>query len=104
MDKRIGKGIVRKRITTDDGRIETAADFSLDDLFNVFIEAKRAQGLAERTISNHHKIYRYLCEWLYAQYPDINPNEIDTQVIREWIVYMRDRKVAYDTHPTSPQE
>lgn len=106
MDKRKGKRIVLQRLSTEsvDEERQVDRDLSPDELFDVFIAAKQAEGRADRTILDHRKNYRYFRQWLDKMYPGINPRDLDATVFREWITYLQNEKVAYEGHPTSPQQ
>ncbi|WAH37025.1 tyrosine-type recombinase/integrase [Alicyclobacillus dauci] len=103
MDKRKGRKIVKAISSSLDPspNLSLAGSLTLSELFDVFIAAKQSEGRAERTIADHRKHFKYFNEWLQQVHSPIAPNDIDHGVIREWISYMLDEKVAYDGHPTS---
>lgn len=63
------------------------------------INAKRSEGLRERTIKDYRNHFRYFFEWLSEQYPDMMfVEELTTSQVRDHINCMRYDAIRYDKH------
>ncbi|BCG59730.1 hypothetical protein PUR_31550 [Paenibacillus sp. URB8-2] len=60
MDNRIGKRY-------KNGRSKVGGDKSLNELFDIFYNAKIAEGRSPRTLEMYRESYRYLCDFLAEQ-------------------------------------
>lgn len=63
---------------------QTAAAASLPESIRQFIDAKRADGLSERTLKNYEITLR-----LFTEYVDKPPTQITTDDVRSWLAYLR---------------
>jgi integrase/recombinase XerD len=71
---------------------------NLDDLFVKFIEIKKAEGRAERTLRQYNENYRYFMEFLDQYKIERNVKNITKDVIRSYITYMREERVKFEDH------
>lgn len=65
-------------------------DLTLEDAVEIFVKAKEAEGMCERTLKEYKAHFRYLKRYLDKCHPEIRYlNQLDSQIIREYIVYMK---------------
>lgn len=88
MSKNKFKGRQRVRFSAA-ARQHNYEQFSLNELHRVFITAKEAEGLRERTIKDHINHYKYFVRWLEKQYGMIPLQKLSVHLIREYIGFMR---------------
>ncbi|MBP1080781.1 tyrosine-type recombinase/integrase [Bacillus capparidis] len=70
--------------------------YTLDEALEAFIKAKEAEGVRPRTIHDYRKHIQYLKMFLKECNYDISDiNELTAKVIREYIIYMKQTKMAY---------
>ncbi|OAB39061.1 integrase [Paenibacillus macquariensis subsp. defensor] len=63
------------------------------------INAKRSEGLRDRTLMDYRKHFRYFYEWLSEQYPEMEfVDELTTSQVRDHINYMRYDARRYEKH------
>ncbi|HZG87311.1 tyrosine-type recombinase/integrase [Paenibacillus sp.] len=90
-DPRKGKSVVRKKRET--ATEPTLLTYRLDDAYDVFFAAKKAEGMRERTLDGYNADWRYFTEWLRKEYPHVDKiNEVTASVIREYVNYMSTKK------------
>ena len=72
---------------------------TLDELFEIFIEAKELEELRERTLQDHRTNFRYFKEYLNKDYPQVTMgSEVTVDMIRDYIYYMKKEKGVWDNH------
>ncbi|TCP55506.1 integrase/recombinase XerD [Tumebacillus sp. BK434] len=87
----------KKRVTLRKGATQevtgiTQKKFSLQQLFDLFIASKKAEGSSSRTIQDYHDHYRYFILWLETTERDhMTPYELDVNIFRIYIAYMSDK-------------
>ncbi len=71
---------------------------NLDALFERFKDIKKAEGIADSTINQYEDNYSYFVE--YLNYEDIpkDMRKISEDVLRDYIVYMREEIVRFENH------
>jgi hypothetical protein len=95
IDPRKGRAVTRKRSTDKLGR--KAVSFGLDQAFDLFFSAKRAEGVRERMLSDYENYWRYFHDWLVVSHPEIDEvGKLDTAVMRAYINYMSYDRTKYD--------
>ncbi len=63
------------------------------------INAKRAEGLRERTLKDYDKHFGYFYNWFHENYPEISfIDELSTSHVRDHVNYMRFDARRYDKH------
>lgn len=67
MDRRKGKTLVRKRPSVDTDE----QGLTLDQLFERFYSYKTSQGLRDRTLREHQKLYAYFRDWIQQNIPNL---------------------------------
>jgi integrase/recombinase XerD len=75
--------------------------YSLDEAFEIFIRAKKAEGLRQGTIDGHREVMRYFRTWLGQDVENID--DITADIIRSYINYLRTERKPYaeDEHRNS---
>lgn len=71
--------------------------YSLDEAIEIFIRAKKAQGLRTGTINGYHDIFRYFRQWLNEDFTNVN--DITAEIIRDYINYLRTERTPYAEDP-----
>ncbi|WJH30486.1 tyrosine-type recombinase/integrase [Paenibacillus sp. CC-CFT742] len=92
MDKRTGKRYKNGRETKGAGR-------PLDELFEVFIHAKIAEGRSPRTLEMYRESYRYLCDYLEFEGVERSVTAVTPDLLRSYIAYLLHSKRKFDAHP-----
>jgi integrase/recombinase XerD len=96
-NKRKGRRVVaqRKFVEEEPGFYSE----TLDELFEMFMNAKEIEGLRERTLADHEKHFRYFKDFLKKAHPEITRgSEVRANTIREYIHYMMHEKGIWDNH------
>lgn len=91
-DKRQGK-----RIKSTRTKVRSSVN-NLDDLFAKFIAVKKAEGRADSTINQYEDNYGFFIEFLDRHDIKRSMTAIDRDVIREYVVYMREGWVKFEGH------
>ncbi|QVY62933.1 tyrosine-type recombinase/integrase [Cytobacillus gottheilii] len=92
MDKRQGK-----RVKSTRTKVRSSVN-KLDDLFAKFIAIKKAEGRADSTIRQYEDNYGFFIEYLDRHKIKRSMTEIDREIIREYVVYMREKWTRFDGH------
>ncbi|MFX0560973.1 tyrosine-type recombinase/integrase [Tepidibacillus infernus] len=84
----LGKKQVKRK---GDKKYSDSKDYKIKELHNLFIIAKRAEGLRERTIKDHKRHFRYLTTWMAENIgsDDVVITDLDIQILRQYIDYMQ---------------
>lgn len=96
-DRRIGKKYRFKR----DAHTRTPR---LDDLFQMFYEAKIAEGVSPRTLETYRDNFRFMCEYLDMQGIKKDTLGLTTHVIRNYITWMGSYKRKWEGHAHKSDE
>ncbi|MEK3887233.1 tyrosine-type recombinase/integrase [Bacillus sp. FSL K6-3431] len=91
-DKRKGKRVKTARVNVRKTSVK------LDELYERFIEIKKAEGRAQSTLGQYEENYGYFIEYLRKYDIPKEINAITKDTIREYIVYMRDTLVKFEEH------
>jgi integrase/recombinase XerD len=94
-DPRNNKRIIRQRQFAPQ-----ALQHPLDYYFDIFLRAKKAEGLRERTINDHHRHYKYFRDWLFVNFPILSIEELTADHIRQYIHYMLSERQQFQGHPS----
>lgn len=74
-------------------------ELTLEQALDLVVQAKRTEGLRERTLRDYEKDYRYFTKWLAEHYPDVEYiSDITTGMIRDHIAWMKYDKKRYGDH------
>jgi integrase/recombinase XerD len=93
--ERKGKNLVKDRIA-----VASAATISLELTFKealeLFVNAKKAEGMRPRTISDYYKHIEWFTRFLSEFYPDVTTiQQLTADIIRNYINYLRDERNPY---------
>lgn len=91
MDRRIGKKYRFRRETS-------ANQTSLDEMYEVFYNAKIAEGVSSRTLETYEENYRFLCDYLAQNNIKREPRRVTTEILRQYITWMLGRKRKWEGH------
>ncbi|MBA4495255.1 phage integrase SAM-like domain-containing protein [Paenactinomyces guangxiensis] len=103
-EKRTGKNVVRKRGKSHvrNRHIEKVSDGShalkltFREALDIFVQAKKSEGVRPRTLSDYRQHMKYLAEFLTEFYPEINViQDLTTEIIHDYIIYLKDRRTPY---------
>ncbi len=91
----------RKGVTTKSVRSMPSPRFQtdLDTVFNNFIRDRKAEGVGDRAVEDYEYSFRYLKEYLERNSIELDIRNVTEDLIRNYIVYMRDEAVQFEDHP-----
>ncbi|MDP9676396.1 integrase/recombinase XerD [Paenibacillus jamilae] len=92
MDNRTGKRYKNDRKMKGAGR-------SLDELFDIFCNAKVAEGRSPRTLEMYRESYRYLCDYLDENNIEHSVTAVTTELLRSYVAYLLHSKRKFENHP-----
>jgi integrase/recombinase XerD len=73
------------------------SEYTVDEALEVFIQAKEAEGVRERTVHDYRQHIHYLKEFMRESDSTIHHiNELTSQIIRQYILYMKDERTPYE--------
>ncbi|MFD1957129.1 tyrosine-type recombinase/integrase [Paenibacillus thailandensis] len=89
MDPRKGRSIVKGNRNV----VRTNLSLSLREAFDMFFNAKKAEGMRESTLENDYTDnWRYFYDWMTESYPHVNNvDEVTSEHIREYVNYMSNK-------------
>lgn len=90
-DKRTGRRVKFERST------EKAVK-SLEELFQLFYEAKVAEGVSKRTLETYRENFRFLLNFLDQNELQHHVSEITTELLRRYQTWMLTTKLRFDGH------
>jgi integrase/recombinase XerD len=96
VSKRKGKRVKKE--------LRTATTQTIDDLFEKFYHAKVAEGRAERTLHQYKENFRYFTYFLDYKALSRNMNTITIDLIRNYVVFMKNEKVQFEDHAYKPSD
>lgn len=67
--------------------------YTFQELFNIYMFAKEAEGLARRTLENKKGYFLVFHRYLEEHHEDITPNTLNTNTIREFLYYLKNDHV-----------
>jgi integrase/recombinase XerD len=81
------------------------ANYTISQAFELFIHAKAAEGLRERTLRDYRDHQRWFADWLIETRPKVQmAQEISPQILREYIYYLTYNKQYYGDHPIKSKQ
>lgn len=95
-DKRTGKKQVTTRAMIGD---VTLSSLTLKEAVEQVVILKRAKNLKERTINDYVINMNYLIEWIKERHGNISIHEIESTLLREYIIWCAKEKSFYGGHP-----
>ncbi|TNO91082.1 tyrosine-type recombinase/integrase [Bacillus cereus] len=84
--------------------LRTFMAHTIDDLFEKFYHAKVAEGRAEHTLRQYKENFRYFTYFLDYKCLSRNIDTITTDVIRNYVVFMKNEKVQFEDHNYKPDD
>ncbi|MFZ5642071.1 MAG: tyrosine-type recombinase/integrase [Bacillota bacterium] len=78
-------------------RIKRKLDFEV--LLNRFLNSKKSDGCASRTISDYEFHARKFWKWVQEECEGLSFQDVSKDIVREHINYLRFDKVKWDNHP-----
>jgi len=66
---------------------------TIDEAFEIFIRAKKAEGVGPSTIKGYEDIMRYFRQWLDEDIQEIN--DINADLLRSYINYLMTERIPY---------
>ncbi|MCQ4363028.1 tyrosine-type recombinase/integrase [Mycobacterium gordonae] len=96
----------RERRVAAGGRVEKLyPDIPLDQALDLVINAKRAEGLRDRTLLDYVKHYGYFTKWLRSAHPEVTyVGDITVAMLRDHISYMKYDHTRYEGHANISSE
>ncbi|WML32542.1 tyrosine-type recombinase/integrase [Neobacillus sp. OS1-32] len=88
----------RTRINKLANSSKTYPTLSFDQAIDVVVSGKRAEGVRDRTIKDYVKMWGYFTDWLFANYEVKTVDELEADVFRNYINFMKYDKKRYDGH------
>ncbi|WP_404347509.1 tyrosine-type recombinase/integrase [Sutcliffiella horikoshii] len=71
----------------------------LEEALNIVIAGKKAEGLRERTLQDYVKTWGYFSEWINKNYAEVELiNQVTSEMIRNYVNYLKYDAVRYDGH------
>lgn len=83
---RKGKKVVKRRNVAASSK---EVDMSLDQAFDYFLAIKKTEGVRDRTVQDYRDHFEYFTEWIGESLELV---DITTQMIRNYIVYMKEER------------
>ncbi|MEK3879798.1 tyrosine-type recombinase/integrase [Paenibacillus sp. FSL M7-0420] len=88
-----------RRVPVGSRNKEEFPRLGFEQALDLAINAKRAEGLRERTIKDYYKHFHYFYSWLQERYPEMEfIDELTASHIRDHINYMRFDARRYENH------
>ncbi|MFB4164746.1 hypothetical protein ACE1TI_13175 [Alteribacillus sp. JSM 102045] len=72
---------------------------SLEDAFQFVMNIKRANNLKERTLKDYNVYLRKFGDWVAEHYGEITVDQIEIDLLREYVVWCANEKTYYGGHP-----
>lgn len=97
-DKRKGKRVKFAR------KSETSTSKLLDELFQVFYDAKVSEGRADRTLEMYRENYSYLCAYMDDNNVPRLAEEVTADLLRSYMSWMLRKKRKWEGHPCKRED
>lgn len=81
---------------TDNVQRSIEIEYTIDEALEIFIRAKEAEGVRPRTIKDYRSHVKYLKEYLNTRDDFKVISDLNSQMIRDYIIYLKDGKKAYE--------
>ncbi|MET3506252.1 integrase/recombinase XerD [Halalkalibacter oceani] len=86
----------RKRKTSMES--QSIPKLTFEQAIDLIISGKKAEGLRPRTLKDYAKMWRYFVSWLTSNYEVETVDEVSTDIVRNYVNYMKYDKRKYDGH------
>lgn len=99
-DKQFKRNRRNRRGRSTKSRRTYAREFNtnLDDIFQTFIRDRKAEGVGDRAVDDYEYSFRYIKKYLDQRELSHDIRNITTDLIRDYIVYMKDEAVKFEGH------
>lgn len=84
--------------------VTTVETYTFQELFNIYIFAKEAEGLAKRTLENKKGYFLVFHRYLEEHHEDITPNTLDTNTIRKFLYYLKNEHIKHKNNHCVKEE
>ncbi|WP_255288660.1 tyrosine-type recombinase/integrase [Bacillus cereus] len=84
--------------------VKTVETYTFQELFNIYIFAKEAEGLAKRTLENKKGYFLVFHRYLEEHHEDITPNTLDTNTIRKFLYYLKNDHIKHKNNHCVKEE
>ncbi|KAB2387238.1 MULTISPECIES: tyrosine-type recombinase/integrase [Bacillus cereus group] len=78
--------------------------YTFQELFNIYMFAKEAEGLAKRTLENKKVYFLVFHRYLEEHHEDVTPNTLDTNTIREYLYYLKNDHIKHKNNHCVKEE
>lgn len=91
----------RKGVATKTRRANSAPKFNteLDTIFSNFIRDRKAEGVGKSAVEDYEYSFYYLKDYLDRINVEHDIRNVTDDIIRDYIVFMRDEAVRFENHP-----
>ncbi|MGX9706962.1 tyrosine-type recombinase/integrase [Laceyella tengchongensis] len=94
--ERKGKSHVKERKAVV-SNVSMVQELTFDEALELFVTAKKAEGMRPRTIHDYYKHMEWFRRFLSEFYPDVTTiQQLTPEVIRSYITYMKDERSPYE--------
>lgn len=84
--------------------VKQVETYTFQELFNIYMFAKEAEGLARRTLENKKVYFLVFHRYLEEYHEDVTPNTLDTNTIREFLYYLKNDHVKHKNNHCVKEE
>lgn len=88
----------RNRVNKLTNSTKSYPQLTFEQAIDLVVSGKRAEGVRDRTVNDYAKMWRYFTDWLSANYEVEMLDELNADVFRNYINYMKYDKRKYDGH------
>lgn len=88
----------RNRINKLSQDTKNFPQLTFEQAIDIVVSGKRAEGVRDRTVRDYTKMWGYFIDWLNDNYEVKNFDELNAEVFRNYINYMKYDKRKYDGH------
>lgn len=88
----------RKRVNKLENSTKSYPQLTFEQAIDLVVSGKRAEGIRERTTRDYTKMWGYFTDWLFDNYEINTVDELDADVFRNYINYMKYDKRKYSGH------
>ncbi|MCA1027844.1 tyrosine-type recombinase/integrase [Cytobacillus kochii] len=88
----------RNRINKLSQDTKNFPQLTFEQAIDIVVSGKRAEGVRDRTVRDYTKMWGYFIDWLNDNYEVKNVDELNAEVFRNYINFMKYDKRKYDGH------
>ena len=83
------KRVARAKLAREHKRINIVNSMTLEECFEKYIDAKKSEGVTERTLYNKQINFNIVFNYLLSKYDLVYPTDLSSEMMREAVNYMR---------------